>query len=45
MKVENEPVFQSELRVIKNGKVIEKERGEVKDGKCNHDNQSKGEVR
>ncbi|WP_255406956.1 hypothetical protein [Sporosarcina sp. P17b] len=36
MNVKNEPVFQSELRVVKNGKVTEKERGEVKDDKCDH---------
>lgn len=45
MNVKNEPTFQSELRVVKNGKVTEKERGEMKDGKCNHDNQSKREIR
>lgn len=38
MIVKNEPIFQSELRVIKNGKVTKKERGEVSDGKCDHNN-------
>jgi len=35
-----ETVFQSELRVIKNGKVIEKERGAENDGEYNHNNKS-----
>jgi hypothetical protein len=32
-----EPVFESELRVIKNGKVIETEKGDVKNGEYDHD--------
>lgn len=43
--MKNEPKFQSELRVIKNGKVVVKERGETDVSKRNYDNQSKGEIR
>lgn len=38
MNVKNEPVFESELRVIKNGKVTTKERGETNVSQCDHNN-------
>ena len=34
-----EPIFESELRVIKNGKVVENEKGDEINGKHDHDNQ------
>lgn len=34
-----EPIFESEIRVIKNGKIVETEKGGESDGKHNHNNQ------